>query len=118
MGVKLVGLDKLEKDLYKATNFAVVKTVVRKNGSDLQRSMQRKADFVKGYQTGTTKRSIGLAILDEGATAEVGPTTHYAPYLEYGTRYMEAQPFVGPAFREILPNFQRDLKKILPGGGK
>lgn len=90
-----------------------VKRVVRKNGSDLQRNMQEKADFTKGYATGETKRSIGLEITDGGLTAEVGPTTEYAPYLEYGTRFMEAQPFVRPALDEQGKKFISDLNKLM-----
>ena len=66
-----------------------------------------------GYQTGQTKRSIGLEIKDDGLTAEVGPTTDYAPYVEYGTRYMVSQPFVRPARDEQAQKFKRDMDKLM-----
>ena len=113
-GIKVEGLDKLAKKLKDNVNLDDVKRVVRKNGADLQRKMQRKADFhghmeyVKGKglafvaPTGATKRSIDLQLADGGFTASSGPTTEYAEYLEYGTRFMEAQPFVNPAARHRL----------------
>ena len=75
--------------------------------------MQSKADFKKGYQTGTTKRSIGLEIKDGGLTAESSPETEYAPYVEYGTRFMEAQPFVRPALEEQATQFKSDMQKLV-----
>ena len=34
-------------------------------------------------------------------------------YLEYGTRFMDAQPFVQPALEEQLPKFKSDMKKLV-----
>ena len=90
-----------------------VKKVVRHHGSELQRKMQSKADFNKGYQTGATKRSIGLEITDGGFAAEVEPKTDYSPYLEYGTRFMGAQPFVKPALDEQKAQFKSDMQKLV-----
>lgn len=111
--LKITGLDKLEKALKPNATLADVRKAVRSNGSQLQRKMQQKADFSKGYQTGTTKRSIGLEMQDGGYTASVGPETEYSPYLEYGTRFMEAQPFIRPALEEQKRQFFDDLEKLM-----
>lgn len=111
--IKIEGLDDLKKKLKANVTLDDVKHVVRQNGSELQRRMQSKADFKQGYQTGTTKRSIGLEIKDAGLTAESAPETEYSPYLEYGTRFMEAQPFVRPAFEEQADQFKRDMEKLV-----
>ena len=114
-GVKIIGLDKLEVALKKNTDLDAVRQVVKENGNELTRRMTEHAEFAKGYQTGTTKRSIAAVspeISDGGLTVTVRPDTEYAAYLEYGTRNMEAQPFVGPAFREQEPIFINDLKKL------
>lgn len=111
--IKFEGLDELEKKLKANVTLDDVKRVVRQNGSELQKRMQGKADFKKGYQTGTTKRSIDLEIKDGGLTADSGPTTEYSPYLEYGTRFMEAQPFVRPAFEEQSEQFKSDMQKLV-----
>ena len=104
--IKIEGLDKLEKQLKKNATLNDVRTVVRKNGADLQRKIQRNADFKKGYQTGETKRSVGLDIINGGMTAEAGPTTDYSPYLE-------KQPFVKPALEEQEKDFKSDMQKLV-----
>lgn len=107
------GLDELQAALKKNVTLNDVKRVVRHNGAKLQERMQDKADFKMGYQTGQTKRSIGLEIKDGGLAAEVGPETEYSPYLEYGTRFMDAQPFVKPAFDEQKEKFKSDMQKLM-----
>lgn len=111
--LKIHGLDKLEKALKSNVTMDDVKRVVRYNGSQLQKNMQGKADFTQGYQTGATKRSIGLEITDGGFTAQSGPETEYSPYLEYGTRFMDAQPFIKPAFDEQKKKFYSDMQKLV-----
>ena len=66
-----------------------------------------------GYQTGTTKRSVGLDITSGGMSAESGPTTEYSEYLEYGTRFMDKQPFVEPALDEVEARFMSDMQKLV-----
>ena len=107
------GLDKLEKALKENVTMDDVKRVVRTNGSQMQRNMQRKADFKEGYQTGTTKRSIDLEIKDSGFAAEVAPETEYSPHLEHGTRFMEAQPFVKPAYEEQTEKFKSAMQRLV-----
>lgn len=111
--IKVKGLDELYDALKKNATLQDVQRVVKHNGAGLQQKMQRKADFKQGYQTGATKDSIGLEIIDNGLTAVCGPTTEYAEYLEYGTRFMNAQPFVQPALNEQAKKFQKDLQKLM-----
>ena len=113
MKIKIEGLDKLEKKLKDNVKLDDVKKVVRHNGAELQTRMQSKADFKMGYATGETKRSISLEIKDSGMSAEVGPETEYSPYVEYGTRFMSAQPFVRPAFNEQKEKFKSDMQKLM-----
>lgn len=112
-GIQVKGLDKLQKALKDNVTLDDVKRVVRQNGSELQTKMQQNADFTQGYQTGTTKRSIGLEIKDSGFTAEVAPTTEYSPYLEYGTRFMSAQPFIKPAYEPQKEKFKKDMQRLV-----
>lgn len=111
--IKIEGLDKLEKALKENVTLDDVKKVVRHNGAKLQEKIQTNAEFTQGYQTGTTKRSVGLEITDGGFTAESGPTTEYAEYLEYGTRFMDAQPFVAPSLEAQTREFQSDMQKLV-----
>lgn len=82
--LEVKGLDKIEKALRENATMNDVKRVVRQNGSQMQKQMQANADFAKGYQTGTTKRSIDLEITDGGFTAEVEPGTEYSPCSKIG----------------------------------
>lgn len=110
--ITIEGLDKLKKALKSNVTLNDVRRVVRTNGVEMQRNMQGKADFKMGYQTGATKRSIGLKMQDSGFTAEVGPTTEYASYVNYGTRFQEAQPFVTDAYNEQKKIFKRDMSRL------
>ena len=111
--LKVDGLEELQKKLKDNVTLDDVIKVVRHHGSELQQRMQDNADFSRGYQTGDTKRSIGLEITDGGMAAEAGPETDHSPYVEYGTRYMEAQPFVRPAFDEQKALFKKDMQKLV-----
>lgn len=111
--IKIEGLDKLQKALKENVTLTDVRRVVRHHGGELQKRMMDKADFVKGYQTGTTKRSIDREMEDDGLTASVGPETHYSQYLECGTRFMEAQPFIKPALEEQSKEFISDMQKLV-----
>lgn len=115
------GFKELEKLMQKSAKVEQeVKKEVKSNGNELKKRMVRFADF-RGHMegkkfvppTGNTKRSIQEHISNDGLSVTVGPTTEYAPYLEYGTRYMEAQPFVRPAFEVQVPKFVRDLNNII-----
>ena len=75
--------------------------------------MKKNAQFKKGYSTGTTRRSITLQLTDNGYTAQVRPTTHYAAYVEWGTRFMTAQPFVRPSYQSQKRKFIDDLKRLM-----
>ena len=123
--IEIKGLEELEKKLKQNVEMRDVARVVATNGQQLANKMNRNADFAMGYQTGTTKRSIFLEIADGGFTAEIGPgdtpineksgypATEYAPYVEYGTRFMDAQPFVRPAYKEQVQKFKRDIDKLV-----
>lgn len=107
--VKVVGIEKLQKKLKKNVNMNDVKRVVRHNGAEMQTKAQQNAPV----DTGTLKRSIGLEITDSGMSAEVQPAAEYAPYVELGTRFMEAQPYLKPAFDEQKEKFKQDMKKLV-----
>ena len=111
MSVTFSGDQKLINALEKMARTEVYKEVVKKNGAALQRTAQRKAVFKKGYSTGATKRSIKLDLASNGLRAVVKANTDYSGYLEVGTRKMEAQPFMQPAFNEIQPKFIDDLRR-------
>lgn len=107
-GVKIVGIEKLQAKLKKNVAMDDVKRVVKTNGSQMQTKAQRNAPV----DTGTLKRSVGLELSDGGLTATSEASVEYAPYQEWGTRYMEAQPYMGPAFKEQKEKFKSDMKRL------
>ncbi len=113
--IKIVGLQKLQKKLRNNVNMTKVRTTVQKNGDQLNNRMKEntKTAFIKGYSQGDTAGSINTVITDGGLTAEVQPKTEYAGYVEYGTRFMEAEPFVKPAFDAQKEIFEKDMKKLV-----
>lgn len=112
--VKIEGLQALISDLdARKYTSKQIRNVVMKNGADLQEDAQKRMTktvaYVKGYSKGTTRRSTTLSISDDGMKATVAPATSYFPYVEYGTRYMEAEPTLNPAFQKIKQQFYKDV---------
>lgn len=66
-----------------------------------------------GYvRTGNLKRSIDRVKLEPGKHAVV-VNEKYGRYVEYGTRYMIAQPFLAPAIREARTELRKTKKGLL-----
>lgn len=125
---KIEGIDALVR---KMNNLSYsgnqARDVVKKNGSELQKQTQQNMtreytghyEWVKGTgrvwkkPSGDTRRSATVQISDDGRTATVAPNTKYFPYLEYGTRFMEARPTLKPAFDRVAPVFINDMKRLL-----
>lgn len=112
--VKIEGLQALISDLdARKYTGKQIRNVVMKNGADLQEDAQKRMTktvaYVKGYSKGTTRRSTTLSISDDEMTATVAPHTEYFSYVEYGTRYMEAEPTLNPAFQKIKQQFYKDV---------
>lgn len=99
----------LAKALKKAGLEAKVKQTVVRNAS----KMQEKAMGLTPVDTGYLERSIGLTEWPSGFGISVEPTAEYASYVEYGTRYQTAQPFMRPAFQQQQKKFKGDLDKLL-----
>ena len=114
--IKINGIEELQAKLKKNVTMDDVKTVVQHNGELLDNTMVRQAVFGRFAEhpttTGDTARSITLTMSDGGLTATVAPETDYSFYLEVGTRFMPAQPFVKPAFDIVKPVFLDNLKKL------
>ena len=57
--------------------------------------------------------AVTVEITDGGKTAEIEPTADYGAYVELGTRFMNAQPYLKPAFDEQKGKFKSDMKKLV-----
>lgn len=83
--------------------------VVKKSGAELQQKEKRTVPV----DTGNLRRSILLTVEDRGMTATVEPTADYAGYVEYGTRFMGAKPYVRPSYEKQKEIFMKDMKKYI-----
>ena len=115
--IEFKGFVELNKALKKRLNMNDVKKTVRKNGGEMAKLAKQNASasgaFVKGYTTGDTRDATNAVYTDGGLTAVVEPKTEYASYVEFGTRHMEAEPFLKPAWETQKEQFKADMKKLI-----
>ena len=112
MKIEWKGTENLAKKFRSNAELKIAKQIVKTNGAELDKRMKARAVFLKGYSTGATKRSIKTSISDGGLTSTTQPSTEYASYVEHGTRKMQAQPFVRPAFEVQKELFKRDMDRL------
>lgn len=97
-----------------------------RKGSEVVRSTAQRivatAQQLVPVDTSTTKNSIhasaagGAPMASGTLDVEIGPTTSYAPHLEYGTIHMAPYAFMGPALDRETPGFVEAVSQI-PGLG-
>ena len=109
MSFKLRGKNELIGALKERAEMADVKNVVKMNTSE----MHRKAQRLVPVDTGNLRRMTGIEFENEGMTGRVQAATNYASYVEYGTRFMDAQPFIRPAFHKQKPQFEADMRRLM-----
>lgn len=108
--ITVAGLEKTKARIHAIADTASAKQVMRAYTAKTQQLAMRKAPV----DTGTLKRSIMASVSEDGMEGTVTATAEYAAYVEYGTRFMNAKPYMKPAADEIRPEFQaavRDLVK-------
>lgn len=94
---------------------ALVSVAVRKTAFDIEATAK---DLVP-VDTGATKASIfasnpdGSELDEHSMSAEIGPTTEYSPYLEFGTSRMAPHAFMGPALDRHAPDFLHAVEQAI-----
>jgi HK97 gp10 family phage protein len=61
--------------------------------------------------TGFLQSSIYASV--DGMQLELGATADYASFVEFGTRFMSAQPFLRPAFDGWINEAERAFKDVI-----
>lgn len=114
------GDKKLMRKLNRMSKMKEAREVVKDNTTQLQEKMMNNAVFKGHYRgkkfikpTGATKKSIAISFENGGLTGFVEPKTEYSPYLEFGTRYMSSQPFVGISFHQQVKTFYNDMNNLV-----
>lgn len=108
--VKLTGVEELQAhllDLAKKVDKQVSQEALKDSGAYLMRQAKANAPV----DTGELRRGIKGSF--KGQSYEVVSTKAYSGYVEYGTRFMSAQPFMKPAFEDAKEHFERKIKRIL-----
>lgn len=98
-------------------------TVLEVNAQRIEADAKRNAPVgtpestgIKGYVGGTLQKSIKslrIGKLTFGIRANETGLAPYAAFVEFGTRFMRAQPFLFPAFFKGRNRFINDLQDLL-----
>lgn len=107
--VKVQNVDKVIKNIDKYNDEIQdkIKQVLANGGMQIQNEAQRCAPV----RTGTLRASIECKL--DGLQVEVIAGTNYASFVEFGTRFMEAQPYLTPAFELVAPQIERNVREVL-----
>lgn len=103
------GVDGLVERLKRGVKPEDVKNAVKEHGV----ALQREAREIVPVKTGQLRDSLTLTLEDEGYTAVVGTPVEYASYVEYGTRFQTAKPYLRPALLKVKDDFIKDMKKMI-----
>ena len=106
--IKVKGLAKLQARVNKPMNMADVARVVTSNGAKLTQKAQERAPV----DTGFLKRSITMSV-ESGNKRVTATIKEYAPYVEFGTRFNRAQPFMRPAYNIQKVQFKKDMEALM-----
>jgi HK97 gp10 family phage protein len=106
-----------------------VKVTVNDNSAEVLKDLQRlqlkfvieggekmrtDAYTLSPYDLGNLRNSIQTspAVVDGIAECEIAPIAEYATYLEYGTRFQKAQPYMAPAWEKLKPWLRKREKDL------
>ena len=109
MRLEFKGLEEISAQLKKNVNMDDIKQAVRTNSAEMTRNAQLLAPVDTGRMKGST------TIFSEAGGLAGGTRVHtdYAGYVNNGTRFMAAQPFLTNSFKLQGPKFIRDLEMLV-----
>jgi len=82
-----------------------IKTVVQIAARNIEKDAKQRMTDWPAVDTGATRNSIFVDPGTPSFSQKIGPTTEYAPFIEFGTRYMSARPYMIPALEKEAPRF-------------
>ena len=110
--IQIIGGDEAVRNIARRVDRNRINDVVRKSTAQVQRKAMRDVPV----DTGFLKRSITIEMDTAHMQGTVTAGAEYGAYVEFGTRYMGAQPFMRPARNEQEPIFLSDLQKLIRRG--
>lgn len=105
--VTLTGEKELIRRLNKLKDKSKVQAVVKTNTLEFEREAKANAPVDTGFLRRGIQSKVG------NLEGRITSTAEYSGYLEYGTRYMVAQPFMKPAYDQVKDQFKAQLKKAV-----
>ena len=90
-----------------------IKDVVQVAARNIEIGSKQLITDLGAVDTGDTRSSI---FVDPGTPSfeqRIGPTTEYAPFIEFGTRYMSARAFMIPTLAKEEYRFKEALVEVL-----
>ncbi|WP_288395061.1 HK97 gp10 family phage protein [uncultured Vagococcus sp.] len=110
--VKIKGLNAYIRNVNKQP--ALVQKAVDQEINRSALRVERNAKKLAAWDTGWLSNNIYSTMVSL-AKAEVMSPADYSIYIEEGTRYMAAQPFLFPALKADYEVLMRNLNKIMRG---
>jgi HK97 gp10 family phage protein len=112
MAAEIRGIPKLLKRIDKIRALNVIPVI-----TDGVRTIQNTAKDIVPVDTSNLRNSITTRVDSSLLRGYVSTNVEYAPYVEYGTSRMKAQPFLFPAYythkRNIVKSIRQALKDSL-----
>lgn len=91
---------------------ARIQSMVRKVIQEATFAVEAHAKVEVPVDTGNLKNSIISSIEAGGDRGVVSTNVEYAAYVEFGTRFLPAQPYMLPAYNRVVPKVKDDLDEI------
>ena len=108
MVIKVINLDKCIKKFGDISGIDLMPEI-----TEAVRKVQRTARDIVPVDTGELQRSIRTKLYPKQNSGIVYTLLEYAPYIEFGTRKMVAQPFLIPAMNNNRAGINQSLKKYI-----
>jgi len=107
-GIKLTGVEGLRNKL--RVLLPATRAAVREAVATSALLLESDAKALAPVDTGRLRSSIHTEISSDGLSAVVETGVDYSYFLEFGTRYIAARPFFGPAYEKNRLPFIARLK--------
>lgn len=111
LSLTMPGADQLVRNMSDRVGKRRVNQVIKRNVAQLNKRASRGAPV----DTGHMRRSIKPELFPEVLSGEVTAHADYAAYVNYGTRFMDARPFMTNAKNEQIPIFLNDMRNLVKG---
>lgn len=107
--IKFEGITDVINHVVNAQKLDDIKKIVRTHLASMSRFSAR----VVPVKTGFLKRSLTTQITDGGLTGIATYYADYAPYQEYGTRWISGKFYLKRGFDSIVSDFMSDIEKVM-----